>query len=103
MIGNFFDDCMVITDSPEERQRSMDESDLFDRLTGQKTGHKKLSALMPQRMDPNSFHENTNFNWWMWRKFWELWCRYKANSTTPCKTTEQYNQHSTYQRSRGSP
>ena len=40
-VGNFFDDCLVVANTPAERQTSMNESDRFDELTGQKIGHKK--------------------------------------------------------------
>lgn len=45
-VGNFFDDCLVVNNSAEERQRSMDESDRFDVLTGQKIGHRKTVGFV---------------------------------------------------------
>ena len=52
LIGNFFDDCLVIANSQKERQDSMDQSGTFDTLTGQRVGHKKTIAFSaPQAMN----------------------------------------------------
>ena len=46
LVANFFDYCIIITtDSKKNRQHSMDESDKFDKLTGQRVGHKKTVAF----------------------------------------------------------
>ena len=45
-IGNFFDDCLVVANTEAERQLSMDESDKFDELTGQRIGHKKTVGFV---------------------------------------------------------
>jgi hypothetical protein len=42
LVGNFYDDCLTIADTQQQRQTSMNESDKFDRLTGQRVGHKKI-------------------------------------------------------------
>ena len=51
MVGNFFDYCLIITDTKAQRQKSMNESDKFDTLTGQRVGHEKTVAF-GARMDP---------------------------------------------------
>ena len=44
-MGNSFDDCRIIVHSILDRQRSMDQSGIFDDLTGQRVGHKKTVAF----------------------------------------------------------
>ena len=51
MVGNFFDYCLVITDTKAQRQKSMNESEKFDTLTGQRVGHEKTAAF-GAHMDP---------------------------------------------------
>lgn len=51
-VGNFFDDCLVLTDSQAEQQQSMNESDLFDQLTGQRIGHKKTVGFTVPCAEP---------------------------------------------------
>ena len=45
LVASFFDDCSVITDSAEDRQASLDESDKLDELTGQRLGHEKTCTF----------------------------------------------------------
>ena len=45
-LGNFFDDCLVVAASTDQRQQSMDESDKFDTFTGQRIGHKKTVGFV---------------------------------------------------------
>ena len=45
IVGNFFDDCFIILHSILDRQRSMDQSLVFDDLTGQRVGHKNTVAF----------------------------------------------------------
>ena len=40
-----FDDCLIIAHSQRHRQWSMKESNGFDKLTGQRVGHKKTIAF----------------------------------------------------------
>ena len=40
-----FDDCFIIVNSILDRQRSVDQSNIFDELTGQRVGHKKTIAF----------------------------------------------------------
>ncbi|CAE7944048.1 TU20, partial [Symbiodinium necroappetens] len=51
-VGNFFDDCLVLTDTQAEQQQSMNESDLFDQLTGQRIGHKKTVGFTVPCAEP---------------------------------------------------
>ena len=51
-VGNFFDDCLVLTDTQAEQQQSMTESDLFDQLTGQRIGHKKTVGFTVPCAEP---------------------------------------------------
>ena len=45
LVGNFFDDSLIIVNSQKERQDSMDQSGTFDTLTGKRAGHKKTIAF----------------------------------------------------------
>ena len=45
MVGNCFDDCLIIADQQVDKDLSMQESGKFDRFTGQRVGHQKTVAF----------------------------------------------------------
>ena len=45
LVGNLFDDCLIIVHNQSDRQKSMKQFDRFDELTGQRVGHKKTMAF----------------------------------------------------------
>ena len=62
LFGNYVDDCMMATSTAAERQLSMDESDKFDRLTGQCINLQKTKSFSAFFSEPGPAEQRTLFS-----------------------------------------